>query len=78
MTILIILFTLAFLPHIIVSILFIISIPINIFGLGIWGLYEAIVLLIAIYNKIIAELSSLYKRAKQWLLNLIKYRQERL
>tara|TARA_Y100000287_G_C14128188_1_gene308459 strand:+ start:562 stop:795 length:234 start_codon:yes stop_codon:yes gene_type:complete len=70
MTILIILFALAFLPHIIVSILFIISIPINIFGLGVWGLYEAIVLLIRIYNKIIAELSYLYKRTKQWLLNL--------
>lgn len=72
MTILIILFALAFLPHIILSILFIISIPINIFGLGIWGLYEAIVLLIRIYNKIIAELSYLYKRTKQWLLNLAK------
>ena len=72
MTILIILFALAFLPHIILSILFIISIPFNIFGLGIWGLYEAIVLLIRIYNKIIAELSYLYKRTKQWLLNLAK------
>ena len=72
MTILIIFFALAFLPHIILSILFIISIPINIFGLGIWGLYEAIVLLIRIYNKIIAELSYLYKRTKQWLLNLAK------
>jgi len=72
MTILIILFALAFLPHIILSILLILSIPINIFGLGVWGLYEAIVLLIKIYNKIIAELSYLYKRTKQWLLNLAK------
>ena len=72
MAILIILFALAFLPHIILSILLILSIPINIFGLGIWGLYEAIVLLIRIYNKIIAELSYLYKRTKQWLLNLAK------
>jgi len=72
MTILIILFALAFLPHIILSILLILSIPINIFGLGVWGLYEAIVLLIKIYNKIIAELSYLYKRTRQWLLNLAK------
>ena len=72
MTILIILFVLAFLPHIIVNILFILSIPINIFALCVWGLYEAIVLLIGIYNKIISELSSLYKRTKQWLLNLAK------
>ena len=72
MAILIILFALAFSPHIILSVLFIISIPINIFGVCVWGLYEAIVLLIRIYNKIIAELSSLYKRTKQWLLNLAK------
>jgi len=72
MTILIILFALAFLPHIIVSILLILSIPFNIFGLCVWGLYEAIVLLIKIYNKIIAELCYLYKRTKQWLLNLAK------
>ncbi len=72
MALIIIIITLAFLPQILASILLIISIPINLFGLCVWGLYEAIVLLIRIYNKIIAELSSLFKRTKKWLLNLAK------
>lgn len=72
MALLIIIITLAFLPQILASILLIISIPINLFGLAIWGLYEAIVLLNKLYNKIISEISSLFKGTKKWLLNLAK------